>query len=182
MHRDRAIPAPQRPYPSRQSAKPHQRPGPPNLARQCHGRIGAAKLPSIRKQKAYFAQQLFPRHSQQRPNAQILQRRHRQSAALQNWCQPARNSRAKRALRVKEQPPSRVPPFPVREFRCQRDHGCVRQTFLSVSLLSLRLSALRSLSAVCGPALCSLCCLLSAAGCLLPQQGHYFPSQLPDSL
>src|SRR5271169_3096889 len=123
MHRDRAIPTPQRPHPPWHLAEPHQRPRPPNFARQSHRRVRSPKLPSIRKQKPYLAQKFFPRHSQQSPHARILQGRHRKSSAFQNRRQPSRSPRAKRALRIKKQPPLRVPPFSVRKFRCQRNHG-----------------------------------------------------------
>src|SRR5580693_7773226 len=123
MHGDRAIPASQRSHPSRNSAEPYQRPRPPNFARQSHRRICSPKLPPIGKQKPNLAQQLLARHSKQSANARILQRRHGQSSAFQNRRQPSRNPRAKRALRIKKQPPPRVPPFPVCKLRCERNHG-----------------------------------------------------------
>ena len=123
MHGDRAIPASQRSHPSRNSAKPHQRPRPPNFARQRHRSVRSPKLPPIRKQKPNLAQQLLARHSKQSANARILQRRHRKSSAFQNRRQPSRNPRAKRALHIKKQPPPRVPALPVCKLRCQRYHG-----------------------------------------------------------
>ncbi len=123
LHRDRPIPAPQRPHSSWYFAEPHQRPCPPNFARQRHHRFRSSILPSIRKQKPNLAQQFIARHSKQSADARILQRRHRQPAPFQNRRQPPRNPCAKRALRVKKQPPSRVPPLPVRKLRCQRNHG-----------------------------------------------------------
>ncbi len=123
LHRDRPIPAPQRPHSSWYFAEPHQRPCPPNFARQRHHRFRSSILPPIRKQKPYLTQQFIARHSKQSADSRILQRRHRQSAPLQNRSQPSRNPRAKRALRIKKQPPSRVSPLPVRKLRCQRNHG-----------------------------------------------------------
>ena len=118
--------------------QPSQRPRPPNLPRQCHRNIRSPKLLPVRKQKSHLAQQLLARHAEQSANARILQRRDRQSAPLQNRRQPSRNPRAKRALRVKKQPPPRVPPLPICNFRCQRNHFC--RTDTPVCLLSFLLS------------------------------------------
>jgi len=122
LHRDRPIPSPQRPHSSRYSAEPYQRSRPPNFARQRHRRIRSCKLPSIRKQKPNLAQQFIASHSKQRADARIPQRRHRQPAPFQNRRQPPRNPCAKRALRVKKQPPSRVSPLAICKLRCQRNH------------------------------------------------------------
>jgi hypothetical protein len=140
MHRDRAIPASQRPHPSRNSAEPHQRPRPPNFARQRHRRIRSPKLPTIGKQKPNLAQQLLARHSEQSADARILQRRHRKPSALQNRRQPSRNPGTKRALRVKKQPPPRVPALPVCKLRCQRNHGFLLLCVLSALWVAESLS------------------------------------------
>ena len=70
------------PIPPGTLAEPHQRPRPPNFARQRHRRIRSPKLPPIRKQKPYLAQQLLARHSKQSADSRILQRRHRQVRAV----------------------------------------------------------------------------------------------------
>jgi hypothetical protein len=123
LHRDRTIPAPQRPHSSRYFAEPHQRPRPPNFARQRYCSFRASILPPIGKQKPNLAQQFVARHSKQSADARILQRRNREPSAFQNRRQPPRNPCAKRALSVKKQPPSRVPSLPIRKLRCQRNHG-----------------------------------------------------------
>ncbi len=154
MHRDRAIPSPQCPHPSWNLAEPHQRPRPPNFARQSHRRIRSTKLPPVRKQKPYLSQQLLARHSQQRSHSRILQRRHRKPSAFQNRRQPSRNPRAKHALRIEKQPPLCVPPFPVRKFRCQRNH--FGRTDIPVCLPSS--SSMRIFSVLCVSALSFLFC------------------------
>src|SRR5216683_689125 len=66
------------------------------------------------------------------------------AVALKNRQQPSRHPRADSALRVKKQPPPRVPPFPIRKLRLQRNHVLlVGQPFLAV------LSRLYSWSSPC---------------------------------
>jgi hypothetical protein len=122
LSRRSRVSTPQEFHHSRQRCKPYQRPRPPNLARQRYCSFRASILPPIGKQKPNLAQQFIARHSKQSADARILQRRHCQSAPFQNRRQPPRNPCAKRALSVKKQPPSRVPPLPVRKLRCQRNH------------------------------------------------------------
>src|SRR5216684_6053596 len=101
---------------------PQKRPSPPDFARQRHRRISAAVLAPIAKQELHFEHQFFPWHSQQRTNPRILEWRQRHPASLQNRGDPPCGSRTELALRVKEQPPSRVPPLPVRVLTHQRNH------------------------------------------------------------
>ena len=117
-----AISPPQLLHHSGNLRQPHQRPPPPNLPRHRQNRVRASILTTIRQQESQFPQQLRLRQTQQRPDPRILQRRHGQSPPLQNRQQPSRGPSAKSALRIKKQPPSRVPPFPVRKLRCQRNH------------------------------------------------------------
>src|SRR6266705_872918 len=106
----------------RNPRNPHQRPSPPDLPRQRHCCVCSAILAPITQQQTHFPQQLVPRHSQHRRHAWILQRRQCHSSPLQIRRQPPRKSRAEPALRVEEQPPSRVPPLPIRVFTHQRNH------------------------------------------------------------
>src|SRR6267143_6489826 len=101
---------------------PQQRPCPPNLTRQSHGRIRPSESVSVARKKLHFSHQVLARQSQQRPYARILQRSQRHPAPLQNRRNPPCDSRAELALRVKKQPPPRVPPFPVRILTHQRNH------------------------------------------------------------
>src|SRR5260370_18411851 len=121
---------------------PHERPAPPNLTRQRHAGVRPAELAAIAQQKSHFVHQFFARHSKQRSHARILQRRQRHPALLQNRRQPSRDSRAELALRVKKQPPARVPPLPVRVFAHQRNHGSISSSYFLASLLPCFLTSL----------------------------------------
>src|SRR6266436_2128735 len=103
-----AIPFAQNFHHPRYFRNPYQRTAPPNLARQRHRGIRAAVLASIAEQKSHFKKQLFARHSEQFTDTRILQRRQGHSAPLQNRRNPPRGLHTKFALRVEEQPPSRV--------------------------------------------------------------------------
>src|SRR5712691_9400463 len=101
---------------SRNLRNPQQRPSPPDLACQRHCCVCSAILAPITQQQTHLHHQIVARHSQQRPHACILQRRQRHSSPLQIWSQPPRKSRAEPKLHVEEQPPSGVPPLPIRVF------------------------------------------------------------------
>src|SRR6266568_600327 len=101
---------------------PQQRPSPPDLPRQRHCCVCSAILASVAQQQTHLHHQIVARHSQQRPHPRILQRRQRHSSALQIWSQPPCKACAEPALRVPEQPPTRVPPLPIRIFTHQRNH------------------------------------------------------------
>src|SRR5713226_5158607 len=142
---------------------PRERPRPPNLTGQRHARIRAAKLRPIGKQEPQFPQQFFPRHSEQRSHARVLQRRKRHPAPLQGRRQPSRDARAKAALRIKEQPSLSVSALPVRKLTRQRNHDpfvsfspACHSSLATSSLRPQRLCANRS-------SLCPLCAL-----CLSP--------------
>src|SRR6267142_649650 len=104
------------------SRHPKQWPPPPDLARQRHRCIRAAVPATVAQEKLHLPHQFFPPQPKQRPHTRILQRRQLQSPLLQNRRQPSRDPRAEPALRVKEKPPPRVPPLPVRVFTHQRNH------------------------------------------------------------
>src|SRR5882762_5457645 len=101
---------------------PQKRPSPPDFARQSHRRIRPAESASVAEKKLHFPHQFLARQSQQRTDAGILQRRQRHPAPLQIRRNPTRDPCAQLALRVKKQPPSRVPPLPVRVLTHQRNH------------------------------------------------------------
>src|SRR5215470_10633200 len=92
---------------------PNQRSRPPDFARQLDGRIRTAVAPSVAQQELHFLHQLVVRQTEQFGHPRVLQRRQRHPSALHNRGQPARDPRAKLAVRVKEQPAARVPPFSV---------------------------------------------------------------------
>src|SRR6266568_4269694 len=122
LRRHPPVPSAKKVHHPRNLRNPHQRPSPPDLARQRHRCVCSAILAPITQQQTHLHHQIVARHSQQRPHAWILQRRQCHSSPLQIRRQPPRKSRAKPALRVEEQPPSGVPPLPIRVFTHQRNH------------------------------------------------------------
>src|ERR1700731_1453873 len=115
---------------------PQQRPCPPNLTRQRHGRIRPSESASVAQKKLHFSHQVLARQSQQRPHSRILQWGQRHSTPLQNRRKPPCDSRAEPALRVKEHPSPRVPPLPVCVLTHQRNHRFFSFLLLRVSLRS----------------------------------------------
>src|SRR5713226_926021 len=115
----------------RNPRNPYQRPAPPDLPRQCHRRVRAAVLGPVAQQKFHLQHQFLARQSQQRPDPRILQRRQRHPAPLQNRRNPPCDSRAEPALRVKKQPPSRMPSLPVRVLTHQRNHDSFSSLLLA---------------------------------------------------
>src|SRR5882762_7739852 len=149
---------------------PQKRPPPPDFARQRHRRIRPAVSAPVAQKKLHFSHQLLARQSQQRTDARILQRRQRHPAPLQIRRNPSRDPCAELALRVKKQPPSRVPPLPVRVLTHQRNHCRPSSLFSFLSVLC---------------ELCALCAIsfspffrnfqLLAINRLFPQQRITFP-------
>src|SRR5215470_2774504 len=99
---------------SRNLRNPHERGGPPDFLRQLDGRIRAAMASSVAQQKLNFFHQVFVRQTEQFGHARILQWRKGHAAPLHDGSQPARDTRAKLAVGIEEQPAARVPPLPVR--------------------------------------------------------------------
>ena len=122
VFRDPPVARPQQFHCARNPGQPDQRPRPPDLSRERHGRVGASKLPAIGKQKTHLAQQFFARQAEQRRDSRILQGSQGKPAAVQSRGQPARDSRAKVAFRIPEKPAARAASFAICEFRSQRNH------------------------------------------------------------
>src|SRR6266478_5940969 len=129
---------------------PQQRPCPPNLTRQRHGRIRPSESASVAQKKLHFSHQVLARQSQQRPHSRILQWGQRHSTPLQNRREPPRDSRAELALRIKEQPTPRMPPLPVRVLTHQRNHRFFSFLLLRVPLRS-RCNRVIFFSSLCSP-------------------------------
>src|SRR6266480_3640090 len=117
---------------------PYQRRRPPNFARQLNRCVRAAATAAIAQQELHLFHQVVVRQTEQLRDTRILQRSQGHPAALHNRSQPPRDACAKLAVRVEEQPASRVPPLSVRVFSHQRNHfsSCLLQPAFLPSMVT----------------------------------------------